>query len=307
MNTQSMTGPIRILSIVLVLLALAACGGAGGGAAAPAPVAPAFTTQPANVTVTAPATATFNAVATGAPVPTLQWQLSTDGGTNFANIAGATASSYTTPATVVGDSGKRYRVVATNSAGTVNSNAATLTVKAIALMKTGQTLCYDAAGVTIACAGTGQDGDLQTGVAGPSPRFTVDGTGYCVTDNLTGLMWTRNANWLAGAGAATTGTRTWQQALDYANALNICGFTDWRLPNRKELRSLINYNLVNNASALNTPTGLFSNVQAEYYWSSSSNAASPGTACSVYMGGGGIAINGKEVTSRYVWPVRAGQ
>ena len=63
------------------------------------------------------------------------------------------------------------------------------------LPRTGQTICYNVSGTAIACAGTGQDGDTPAGVAWPSPRFTV-GTGAeakCVTDNLTGLMWTKDA------------------------------------------------------------------------------------------------------------------
>lgn len=192
-----MTSKYRLtgISMLFVLSALTACGGGGGGSAAPAPPAPnpTFTSQPTSVTVTAPATAAFNVVATGTPAPTLQWQLSTDGGGTWNDIAGATGSSYTTPATAVGDSVKLYRAVATNSVGVLNSNVASLTLRTIALPKTGQTACYDAAGVVMtSCLNTGQDGELQTGVTEPSPRFTVDGTGSCVTDNLTGLMWTSN-------------------------------------------------------------------------------------------------------------------
>lgn len=177
----------------------------------------------------------------------------------------------------------------------------------IALPKTGQTTCYDTSvpPVAVACSTAGippgQDGASQTGVAEPSPRFTVDGTGACITDNLTGLMWTRNANLPAAA-------QTWQQALDYASSLTLCGFADWRLSNRKELRSLVNYNLANNlannAATLNTLG--FSNVQAAGYWSSSSYAGSPDFAWIVTMSVGGVYVSDKT-GSRYVWPVRAGQ
>jgi hypothetical protein len=181
----------------------------------------------------------------------------------------------------------------------------------IALPKTGQTTCFNTAGTVIGCTGTGQDGELQTGVA-ETPRFTVDVTGDCITDNLTGLMWPRNANLLAGTGAATTGLRTWQQALDYVNnlrtplptALSLCLAGDWRLPNRKELRSLISYNLENNAATLNTLG--FSNVQAGLYWSSSSYAGSPATAWFVGLNDGRVSTSNKA-SSHYVWPVRAGQ
>ncbi len=94
----------------------------------PAPQAPAITTQPTAQTVAPPATATFAAAASGVPTPTWQWQVSTDGGATFAKVTGATSQSYTTPATSGADNGKRYRAVATNSAGSATTSAATLTV-----------------------------------------------------------------------------------------------------------------------------------------------------------------------------------
>ncbi len=98
----------------------------------PVAVAPSITLQPVDVTVAAPATATFTAAASGVPSPTVQWQQSTDAGVTWANIVGATNSSFTTPATVLADSGKRFRAVFTNASGSVNSNGAILTVTAAA-------------------------------------------------------------------------------------------------------------------------------------------------------------------------------
>ena len=94
----------------------------------PVGVAPSITLQPVDVTVPAPTTATFTAAASGTPSPTVQWQQSTDAGVTWANIVGATTPSFTTPATVLGDSGKRFRAVFTNGSGSVNSNGAILTV-----------------------------------------------------------------------------------------------------------------------------------------------------------------------------------
>ncbi|HTL52488.1 MAG TPA: hypothetical protein VL860_07945, partial [Planctomycetota bacterium] len=90
----------------------------------PAGTAPSITTQPSNQTVTAGATATFSVVASGSATLTYQWQKGTT------NIGGATSASYTTPATVTGDSGSTYRVIVTNGFGTATSNNATLTVNA---------------------------------------------------------------------------------------------------------------------------------------------------------------------------------
>ena len=95
-----------------------------------APIAPTFGTQPSNQSVTAGATATFTAAVSGLPTPTLQWQLSADAGVTWSDIAGATSASYTTAATTAPDTGRRYRLVASNSAGVVASGAALLTVTA---------------------------------------------------------------------------------------------------------------------------------------------------------------------------------
>jgi hypothetical protein len=90
--------------------------------------APVVTTQPADQTVTAGATATFTSHASGNPAPTVQWQVSTNGGTTFIDMPGATSDTLTVPGTTVAISGFKYHAVFTNSAGTATSNPATLTV-----------------------------------------------------------------------------------------------------------------------------------------------------------------------------------
>src|SRR5204863_252749 len=87
-----------------------------------APVAPTITTQPASQTVTAGQTATFTVTATGTAPLSYQWQK------NGTAIGAATAASYTTPATTASDSGAQFTVVVGNAAGSVTSNAASLTV-----------------------------------------------------------------------------------------------------------------------------------------------------------------------------------
>src|SRR5207247_4216102 len=83
----------------------------------PAVVVPSIITQPTNQTVTAGQTATFTVVASGTAPLSYQWQK------NGANIAGATACSYTTPATATSDSGSTFVVVVNNSAGTETGQA----------------------------------------------------------------------------------------------------------------------------------------------------------------------------------------
>ena len=89
-------------------------------------------TQPASASVAATNTQAFTVAATktGGGSLTYQWQLSTDGGVDFADISGATNATYTTPATAAGDNGNQYRVKVNTTGGApeVVSNAATLTV-----------------------------------------------------------------------------------------------------------------------------------------------------------------------------------
>jgi hypothetical protein len=87
-----------------------------------APVPPGITAQPANVTVTAPAAATFSVAATGTAPLSYQWRR------NGTPISGATGASYTLNPTAVSDNGAQFDVVVTNSAGSVTSTAAALTV-----------------------------------------------------------------------------------------------------------------------------------------------------------------------------------
>ena len=171
----------------------------------------------------------------------------------------------------------------------------------ISLPKTGQTKCYDTLGNEIPCSGTGQDGEIQAGVAWPDPRFSVSGD--CVTDNLTGLMWTKDAN-------LPNGTKTWQQALDYVAGMNAgtypnYGYTDWRLPNRKEPYSLMDFSQYNPPLSSGHP---FTNVQASNYWSSTTFAYYYYTddAWVVYMWDGVVSYNYKP-NYCYMWPVRGGQ
>jgi Domain of unknown function (DUF4091)/Immunoglobulin domain/Immunoglobulin I-set domain len=143
------------------------------------PVAPSITTQPASQTVTAGQTASFSVAATGTAPITFQWQK------NGANIAGATTASYTTPPTTTSDSGSTFRVVVSNSAGTVTSSAATLTVNA----------------VPVAPSITTQPAS-QTVTAGQTASFSVAATGTAPLS----YQWQRNG--VAIGGATSSGYTT---------------------------------------------------------------------------------------------------
>jgi len=183
--------------------------------------------------------------------------------------------------------------------------------------KTGLTLCWeDNTDVIISCTGTGQDGDLKKGVTWPSSssvtpsaRFTSNSAGT-VTDNLTGLMWAKNANLDSGT---NLGQKAWAAALTYCNDLTIDTYTDWRLPNRFELESLLDlaYNnpaLSNDAGIDHWPaaTSSFTGVQSLFYWSSTTCAVSKDYAWIVNLGEGIVDVRYKE-SDFSVWPVRGGQ
>jgi hypothetical protein len=93
----------------------------------PTPVPPTVKLQPANQTVTNGSAVSFTAAASGTPVPTVQWQVSANGGATFSNVAGATATTLTFSAAFA-ENGNQYRAVFTNASGSATTNAATLTV-----------------------------------------------------------------------------------------------------------------------------------------------------------------------------------
>lgn len=165
---------------------------------------------------------------------------------------------------------------------------------------------------------TGDDGDLETGVPVPVDRFTDNGDGT-VKDNLTGLVWLQNAN--------IGNPQTWNNSLTWVNTLADDGVIlmdgssagDWRLPNIKEMLSLIDYGRKDPA----LPTGHpFTEVQSPLYY------VECATSCTVTegqgywtgtseMGNGGVKIWGVNMhygqsvlvssttgAHYYSWPVR---
>ncbi len=163
----------------------------------------------------------------------------------------------------------------------------------IQLPQTGQQKCYNEAGSEIACAGTGQDGDVRSGVEWPEPRFTVNGD--CITDNLTGLTWTKNAK--------PSGEKKWSAALAFANSFSACGYsTGWRLPNIVEMESLFNAGEADIMGWL-TNQGFTGLSDYPYYWSSTTKCYDSTAAWVVPMWWGGVSTKEKENETAFVWPV----
>ena len=90
--------------------------------------APTITTQPTSQTVTEGGTATFTVVTSGTEPLSYRWQQSTDSGRSWTDIGGATDATYNTEATTTSMNGYQYRCVVSNSAGSITSDAVSLTV-----------------------------------------------------------------------------------------------------------------------------------------------------------------------------------
>jgi len=177
----------------------------------------------------------------------------------------------------------------------------------------------------------GDDGDLQAGIAWPDPRFRLNvnaaddsnENGVCdsnetcngtITDNLTNLIWLQQANCF--------GEQNWNQALVSANNLaddgaSSCGLDDnslagdWRLPNIKEIQSLLDFGHA--FPDLLLPDGHpFVDVQAggitsfpSRYWTSTSIGPSINSYYGVSISVGWVERLGSNLLA-YVWPVRGG-
>jgi hypothetical protein len=161
-------------------------------------------------------------------------------------------------------------------------------------LRTGQTSCHDVSGMEVPCAGSGQDAEFQRGAAWPTPRFQP--REEVVVDRLTGLSWTRDAN-------PNVYPLTWQEALAYVSEMKsnkIFGYPDWRLPNRRELRSLVSHQSRRPVLPEGHP---FRNVFPSWYWTSTSAAINPAYAWYLNMDGGRMFYGGK-FQSFFLWPVR---
>jgi hypothetical protein len=274
-----------------------------------------------NVVDTSSGTATAGSLLTGATA----WVAGAEVTGIMANVGAQNITPSTTSQTIsqgYHDGGGTVAGDANLTAGNIKSGATVFGVTgtfttAIAkrVNKTGQTACWDSAGTSIPCAGTGQDGAYQYGidpVVAPSwgttgsynspvstgTRF-IDNNNGTVTDTLTALIWQKDSS--------CHGSKTWQGALvacnDLSAATSGCGLSDgstagqWRLPNVNELHSL------GPVWPLAAP---FLGNLSSYYWSSTTYADGVSGAWLVGFGDGNAGVNGKSVGD-YVRCVRGGQ
>ena len=143
----------------------------------------------------------------------------------------------------------------------------------------------------------GDDGDLQLGIVPKDPRYIDNGDGT-VTDKFTNLMWVQDAQLLSGM--------DWYEAIDVCNNLILADKDDWRLPNVREMHSLIDYGYDNPCLTDGHP---FINVPAYpgIYWTSTTRPVNELEAYYIPIVNG--AINGANKLDHlwFAWPVRGGK
>lgn len=160
--------------------------------------APNITVQPQNTSVCTGGNATFNITATGTSL-TYQWQLSTDGGTTYNNIGGATSSSYTVTGATAGMNGNRYRCIVTGvcAPATATSSGAILTVVAslsITTQPADVTACVGSnASFTVAATGSGINYQWQESTDGGTTWSNIGGA-TSATYTITGVTAGQNGN-----------------------------------------------------------------------------------------------------------------
>jgi hypothetical protein len=163
------------------------------------------------------------------------------------------------------------------------------------ILGTGLRECFDAKGGPVDCGGSGQDAELGPGLPWPNPRFEKRTAG-AVQDRLTGLFWTPKAT-------PFDFPQTWEEAFASIAQLNAdrgFGYSDWRLPNRRELRSLICHGSRKPALPPGHP---FGKVHLGWYWTSTTAAIAPAYAWHVHLEGGRM-FYGRKDGYCLTWPVR---
>ncbi|HTU21258.1 MAG TPA: immunoglobulin domain-containing protein [Gemmataceae bacterium] len=187
------------------------------------PTAPTVTTQPTNQTVSASGTATFAAAANGTPTPTVEWQVSTDGGNTWTDISGATSTTLTLSNVQASQNGYEYQAIFTNSAGTATTNTATLTVQqapSVTTQPTDQSVTVGSTATFTAAASGDPTPTVQWQVSTDSGQTWTNISGAISTTlTLTNVQASQNGSeyqavFINSAGSATSNaaTLTVQQA-----------------------------------------------------------------------------------------------
>jgi kumamolisin len=152
---------------------------------------PSITVQPVSQTVTAPAAATFTVAAGGTPAPAYQWMQSVNGGT-YTAINAATSASYTTAATTIANNGTQFECVVTNTAGSVTSSAASLTVNPAPVAPS---ITAQPSSVTVTAPAAATFSVTASGTPAPTYQWmqSVNGGAFTNISGATGASYTTSA------------------------------------------------------------------------------------------------------------------
>lgn len=135
------------------------------------------------------------------------------------------------------------------------------------LSDSGQTLCYDANGVETTCLASGQPFSGQDGQYQGVPPFYQNNGDQTVTDKRSGLVWIESDEEIQ---------RTWQEAISYCDELDFAGQTEWRLPTKFELESIVDY------SQLFPAINPFMSCESSFYWTITPHVTNSQYAWSVF-------------------------
>jgi len=166
------------------------------------------------------------------------------------------------------------------------------------LLVTDQVRCYDQLGDEILCSDSGQDAaqnQSEKGVLSSEERFQT--INEATIDTVTGHIWTQNAN-------PAEYPLSWHEAHDFISELNekeYLGFSNWQMPDRSALFSLISHQHINPTLPLHHP---FENVFPGYYWSCDTCRRLPDQAWYVHLGGGRV-FRGMKHGAYLTWPMIA--
>ena len=264
--------------------------------------------QPANRSVVETKTAIFTVRAAGTPPFTYQWKKN---GVNVSAGVGGTTDTYTTPAAANGDNGAVFTVVVTNSAGTVTSSSATLSVVATqySLVPNGantyaNTQCVKdnvtglvwegkTADVTIPAAPTAplvngepnlMDATYLADVAARNAALATARTNRAGNARYTNLDSTTSAQrWTGSAFVIPTLTEIndGSNSIGHVSLVNtspgLCGFTTWRMPTKDELQGIVDGDKAISLTEPRIDITWFPNTSVfNYYWSSSPYEGFPG-------------------------------
>jgi len=168
----------------------------------------------------------------------------------------------------------------TDSDGATGIDSITITVRSWVIPDTGQTQSYTET--------FGEDSDYTIN----PPSYTDNGDGT-VSDNVTGLIWQQEDD---------DTRRIWEEACSYCDDLTLAGYSDWRLPSKKELMSIVNYGT---GIFLSIDITYFSNTHGSFYWSSTTYVDNSSYAWDVNFSNGSVIHHSKSGNS-YVRCVRGG-